>query len=361
MKVAIACGGTGGHLFPGLAVAEVLRSRGHEVLLLISEKQIDTIAVGNRKEFSVEKIPSVGLTKMFSTQLISFLSKFVNGLMACLRIFRSFKPEAVLGMGGFTSTGPILAGRMNGLPTFIHESNAIPGKANRLNAFLSTEVLLGFEECSRYFPKKVVEVTGTPIRESLKTPVDRERALQNLRLKSGLRTILVMGGSQGAHGINEAVLATLGRFAEREVQFIHLTGREDENYVYDCYKKEGIPAFVSAFYSRMEEVYTVADFAISRSGAASLTELSYFGLPSILIPYPFAAENHQLFNAEIFAKHSVAEVLEESRVNGDTLGSLIDHYLTNGATLRPAAGESRALGPEAAATRIVKIIEKSCK
>ncbi len=361
MKVAIACGGTGGHLFPGLAVAEVLKNRGHEVLLLISEKQIDTIAVGNRKEFHIQKIPAVGLTKLVSMQFFSFVAKFMNGLIACLRMYRSFKPDAVLGMGGFTSTGPILAGRITGLPTYIHESNAIPGKANRLNALLSKKVLLGFEECARYFPNRVVEVTGTPIRDSLRSPVNRSQALKNLRLKSGLRTVLVMGGSQGAHGINEAVVAVLRRFAEKEVQFIHLTGKEDENYVYECYQKEGIPAFVSAFYGRMEEAYTVADLAVARSGAASLTELSYFGLPTILIPYPYAAENHQFFNAEIFARYGIAEVLEEARVNGDTLGSLIDHFLNNGAMGRRASGQPRALGPETAANRIVEIIEKSRK
>ena len=346
MKVAIACGGTGGHLFPGLAVAEVLKNRGHEVLLLISEKQIDTVAVGNRKEFSIQKIPAVGLTKVVSMQFLSFVAKFMKGLATCLRTYRSFKPDAVLGMGGFTSTGPILAGRITGLPTFIHESNAIPGKANRLNALLSKEVLVGFEECARYFPNKVVEVTGTPIRDSLRSPVDRNRALKNMRLKSGLRTVLVMGGSQGAHGINAAVVAVLRRFVEKEVQFIHLTGKEDENYVYECYQKEGIPAFVSAFYDRMEEAYTVADMAVARSGAASLTELSYFDLPTILIPYPFAAENHQFFNAEIFARHRVAEVLEESRVNEDTLGSLIDHFLNNGAT-----GHRPTVQPRCARTR----------
>jgi len=361
MKVAIACGGTGGHLFPGLAVAEVLQNRGHEVLLLISEKQIDTIAVGGRKEFRVEKIPAVGLTKVVSLQLVSFVAKFVNGLVACLRMYRSFKPDAVLGMGGFTSTGPILAGRITGLPTFIHESNAIPGKANRLNALLSQKVLLGFEECARYFPNRPVEVTGTPIRDSLRSPVDRGQALKNLSLNSGLRTVLVMGGSQGAHGINEAVVGVLRRFAKKQVQFVHLTGREDETHVYQCYEREGIPAFVSAFYDRMEEAYTVADLAIARSGAASLTELFYFGLPTILIPYPYAAENHQYFNAEIFARHGVAEVLEESRVNGDTLGSLIDHFLDNGATVRRATGQPRSLGPETAANRIVEIIEKSRK
>jgi UDP-N-acetylglucosamine--N-acetylmuramyl-(pentapeptide) pyrophosphoryl-undecaprenol N-acetylglucosamine transferase len=361
MKVAIACGGTGGHLFPGLAVAEVLQNRGHEVLLLISEKQIDAIAVGNRKEFRIQKIPAVGLTKVVSTQFFSFLAKFMSGLVACLRTYRSFRPDAVLGMGGFTSTGPILAGRLTGLPTFIHESNAIPGKANRLNAWLSKEVLLGFEECARYFPNKRVEVTGTPIRDSLRSPVDRSQALQKLRLKSGLRTVLVMGGSQGAHGINEAIVGVLPRFADQEVQFIHLTGKEDQNYVYERYKGEGIPAFVSAFYDRMEEAYTIADLAVARSGAASLTELSFFGLPTILIPYPFAAENHQFFNAEIFARHGAAEVLEESRVNGDTLGSLIEYFLNKGAVEGRVNGHSRALEPETAATRIAEIIEKSRK
>jgi UDP-N-acetylglucosamine--N-acetylmuramyl-(pentapeptide) pyrophosphoryl-undecaprenol N-acetylglucosamine transferase len=361
MKVAIACGGTGGHLFPGLAVAEVLQNRGHQVLLLISEKQIDTIAVGNRKEFTIQKIPAVGLTKLVSMQFFSFVAKFINGLVACLRIYRSFRPEAILGMGGFTSTGPILAGRIFGLPTFIHESNAIPGKANRLNALLSKKVLLGFKECARYFPNKSVEVTGTPIRDSLRSPVDRNQALQDLHLKSGLWTILVMGGSQGAHAINEAVVAVLHRFAEGRVQFIHLTGKEDERYVYECYQRARVPAFVSAFYDRMEAAYTVADLAIARSGAASLTELSYFGLPTILIPYPFAAENHQFFNAEIFARHGVAEVLEESRVNGDTLGSLIDQFLHNGTMERRAIGQPRALGPETAANRIAEIIEKSQK
>ncbi len=359
MKVAIACGGTGGHLFPGLAVAEVLKNRGHEVLLLISEKQIDTIAVGNRQEFGIQKIPAVGLTKLFSMRSFSFLAKFLKGLVTCLRTYGSFKPDAILGMGGFTSTGPILAGRMTGLPTFIHESNAIPGKANRLNAMLSKKVLLGFEECARYFPNKILEVTGTPIRDSLRSPVDREQALKNLQLKSDWQTVLVMGGSQGAHGINEGVVAILPRFAGKAVQFIHLTGTEDRNYVYECYRREGIPAFVSAFYDRMEEAYTVADLAIARSGAASLTELSYFGLPTILIPYPFAAENHQFYNAEIFARHAVAEVLEESRVNRDTLGSLIDQFLHKGAMVRRVATHSKAIGPETAAKRIVEIIENS--
>ena len=361
MNVAIACGGTGGHLFPGIAVAEALISRGHDILLLISEKQIDATAVRDRKEFKVEKIPAVGLPKLLSTQVVPFAARFLKGLNACRKIYRSFGPRAVLGMGGFTSTAPILAGRMAGLPAFIHESNAIPGKANLFNARLSDKVLIGFAECGRYFPRSALEVTGTPIRSSLLAPVDRKDALRVLGLDRNLKTVLVMGGSQGAHGINAAVIAALPRFHGSQVQFIHLTGKEDEHNVSRCYRSAGIRAFVSAFYHRMEEVYSVADVAIARSGAATLTELSHFSIPAILIPYPLASENHQLLNAEIFAKDSVAEVLEESRVKGDALGSLIDQFLKDEVRMNSPRNRAHGLASDTAANRIAEIIEKSCK
>src|SRR5205823_1162609 len=149
-------------------------------------------------------------------------------------------PQAVLGMGGFTSTAPILAGRIAGVSAFIHESNAIPGRANLLNARLCKKVLIGFAECARHFPKSAMEVTGTPIRSSLRAPVDRKSALRNLGLDGNLKTVLVMGGSQGAHGINEAVIASLPRFNGNRVQFIHLTGKKDEQSVSQCYTNAGI-------------------------------------------------------------------------------------------------------------------------
>ncbi|PWT87161.1 MAG: undecaprenyldiphospho-muramoylpentapeptide beta-N-acetylglucosaminyltransferase [Acidobacteria bacterium] len=361
MNFAIACGGTGGHLFPGIAVAEALMGRGHEILLLISEKQIDATAVKDRSEFRVEKIPAIGLPKLFSNQVLPFAVKFMKGLNVCRRIYRSFRPRAVLGMGGFTSTAPILAGRMAGLPALIHESNAIPGKANLLNARLCHKVLIGFSECGRYFPKASLEVTGTPIRSSLRSPVDRNIALRNLGLDSEKKIVLVMGGSQGARGINGAVVAALPRLDRTRVQFIHLTGKEDEHNVSESYKSSGFRAFVSAFYHRMEEPYSVADVAIARSGAATLTELSYFNLPSILIPYPFASENHQYLNAEIFAKNSRAEVIEESRADEDTLGSLINRFLGDNGGTRSSGRHPFAVAPEIAATRIAEIIEKSCE
>ena len=167
MNAVIACGGTGGHLFPGLAVAEVLQARGHEVLLFISEKEVDTLAVEGRTEFRFEKLPTVALPSPFSPAILAFVRRFNESLSLCRAIFRKFQPQVVLGMGGFTSTAPILAGRMRGVPTFIHESNAIPGKANRHTARFVRAVLLGFKECADCFPKAHTEFTGTPIRSSL--------------------------------------------------------------------------------------------------------------------------------------------------------------------------------------------------
>jgi UDP-N-acetylglucosamine--N-acetylmuramyl-(pentapeptide) pyrophosphoryl-undecaprenol N-acetylglucosamine transferase len=172
MNAVIACGGTGGHLFPGLAVAEALRARGHEVLLFISEKEIDTLALEGRAEFRFEKLPTVALPSPFSPAILAFVRRFNDSLSVCRGIFRKFDPQVVLGMGGFTSTAPVLAGRLRRIPTFIHESNAFPGKANRYTARFVRAVLLGFKECAAFFPKARTEFTGTPIRSTLQV-IDR--------------------------------------------------------------------------------------------------------------------------------------------------------------------------------------------
>src|ERR1043166_1807859 len=134
MNAVVACGGTGGHLFPGLAVAEVLRGRGHEVMLFVSEKEIDTLAVSQHTDFKLEKLPSIGLPSPFSPAILGFVRRFNESLALCRTIYRKFKPQLVLGMGGFTSTAPVLAARLRGVPAFIHEANAIPGRANRVTS-----------------------------------------------------------------------------------------------------------------------------------------------------------------------------------------------------------------------------------
>ena len=357
MNTVIACGGTGGHLFPGLAVAEVLRARGHEVMLFVSEKEIDALALSGRSEFRFQKLPTVGLPSAFSPAIFGFLRRFSESLSLCRGIYRKFKPHAILGMGGFTSTAPVLAGKLRGIPTFIHESNAIPGKANRLTARMVRAVLLGFKECAPFFPRARTEVTGTPIRKELQR-IDRKVAREHLGLREDLLTLLVMGGSQGASGINQAVIKSLPALQGLPLQVIHLAGARDERLVADNYQRENIPAHVAAFHHAMEEVYSAADFAIARSGAASLAELAAFALPAILIPFPYAAEDHQTRNAEIFARADAAVILKESDIAGDSLGRKIRELIEDADKLRRMSENSAQLAPKNAAVLVVETMER---
>lgn len=362
MKVVIACGGTGGHLFPGLAVAEVLRQGGHEVLIFISEKEIDALAVRDHVGmFRFEKLPSIGMPRLFSPAMLGFARGFAASVARCRSIYRDFRPDAVLGMGGFTSTAPMFAGRLRKVPTFIHESNAIPGKANRLNARLAKVVLLGFAECAKFFPKSHTEVTGTPIRAGLREHLDQHAAQTLFGLHEGnqKKTLLVMGGSQGAHGLNEAIVRAAPEW-NTTLQIIHFTGRDDEAAVRAAYEAAGVNAHVAAFHHRMQEAYSAADFAVARSGAASLSELAYFGLPSLLIPYPFAAEDHQTFNAQIFTDAKAAVMLKERETTGDYLAKIVLEILRSPPKLSSMAEEARRLAPPDAAALLVATIEKQC-
>ncbi len=357
MNTVIACGGTGGHLFPGLAVAEVLRARGHEVMLFVSEKEIDALAMTGRDEFRFEKLPTVGFPSPFSPRIFGFLGRFAESLRVCRGIYRKFKPHAVLGMGGFTSTAPVLAGKLRGVPTFIHESNAIPGKANKVTARMVRAVLLGFKECAPFFSNAPTEVTGTPIRKELQ-PMDRAVARQKLGLREDLPTVLVMGGSQGASGINQAMIKALPLLHDTPVQVIHLAGTRDERLVADNYQRERIPAYVGAFHHAMEEVYSAADFAIARSGAASLAELAAFSLPAILIPFPYAAEDHQTRNAEIFVHAGAALLLKESDLTAELLAQKIRELLDHPQQRQQLAEVSARLAPKNAAALVVETMER---
>ena len=356
-RIAIAGGGTGGHLFPALAVGEVLKARGHEVLIFISEKEVDALAIQGRTEFRFEKLPSIGLPRLLSPAMVGFFRRFCGSVAACQKIFDDFKPDAVLGMGGFTSTPPILAGKRRRVPTFVHESNAIPGKANRLNGWLVDEVLLGFEDCKKHFPRARTEVTGTPIRASLKERMPRQEALARVGVTGEALTVLVMGGSQGAQGINKAVRAALPHLkAGPRLQFIHLTGAHDEADVRAAYEAAGVKAAVAAFCHDMGAAYSAADLVIARSGAASLSEIAWFALPSILIPYPYAAENHQYFNAEIFARVGAATLLKESDATGEVLAALIRNLAADSNGLKAISERCRTLSPEDAAVRVADTI-----
>ena len=357
MNTVIACGGTGGHLFPGIAVAEVLQERGHEVMLLVSEKDIDAVALSGRTNFRVEKLPTVGLPSPFSPAFFGFSRRFFESLSLCRSLYRKFKPQAVLGMGGFTSTAPVLAGRIRGIATFIHESNAVPGKANRWTARMVNAVMLGFKECAPFFPKTRTEITGTPVRIEL-VHLDRADARRKLGLQEDLPTLLVMGGSQGASGINQALIKALPFLQGAPLQVIHLSGTRDERLVADNYRRENVPAYIGAFHHRMEEVYSASDLVVARAGAASLAEFAAFSLPGILIPFPYAADDHQTRNAEIYAHADAAILLKQSDISGESLARKIRELMESPQRLQQMAANCMRLAPRDAAGRVASTMEK---
>ena len=349
MKFAIACGGTGGHLFPGLAVAEVLRGQGHDVLLFVSEKEIDARALRAHPDLPHQKLPSIGLPTIFSPAMVTFLRRLRSSLKACGSSYDAERPDAVLGMGGFTSIAPLIAARRRGIPAFLHESNAIPGKANRLAARFCRSVLLGFDDCARHFSKS----TTRELAEGAPAPAEARRALG---LEPERTTLLVMGGSQGAAGINALMAQAASHLPAAALQVVHLAGDRDVETVRSAYATAGVPAVVLPFCDRMQEVYPAADLAISRSGAASLGELSWFGLPSVLIPFPYAAEDHQRLNAEIFTRAGAAKLLAEPEATGESLSRLVISLLESPETLAAMATAARALAPRDAAARVAAVL-----
>ena len=361
MKIAIACGGTGGHLFPGLAVAEELRERGHDTLLLISPKQIDAIALEGAKEQQSHALPGIGWPGFLSPRIFKFVVSLLSSWRECGRVYRDFQPTAVVGMGGFTSAIPLLLGRRLHLPTLIHESNAIPGRVTRMIAPWVNKTLLGFDGCANYLRRAHCVVTGTPVRRGLGR-IDRAVAAEKFGLNPALSIVLIMGGSQGAHGINQLVLKTLPMWnTEREqVQFIHLAGQADANIAEINYRRQRLTAVVQAFSTDMEHFYSLADVVISRSGAASLTELSHYGLPSVLIPYPAAADDHQTCNARIFEQAGAARILVESKTTPETLYQAVAELLANQPGRRRMAEAARGLAGDNAAQRVAEEIEASC-
>ena len=351
-RLVIACGGTGGHLFPGIAVAQEAKRRGWETLLLISEKQIDALAVQGHADLLFEKVPAVAMPKLLSLKMPGFLWRFWKTRQHCRKLLVEFQADAVLGMGGFTSLPPVWAGKTLGLRTFVHESNAVPGKANKLTARFCTGVLLGLEACAGFFPTGKTNVTGTPLRTALLTKPDRAEALRFFGLSDTKQTVLVMGGSQGARGVNRAMVEALPLLDASGVQVLHITGPGEYEGLKACYATSPVASAVVPFCHEMGFAYVAADVAVSRSGASSLTELSAFGLPVILVPYPTAADDHQRRNADVFTQAGAAFAVEEAELGGGKLGDLLTSLLANAEERNRLGAAIRKLAPADAAARV---------
>jgi UDP-N-acetylglucosamine--N-acetylmuramyl-(pentapeptide) pyrophosphoryl-undecaprenol N-acetylglucosamine transferase len=307
--VAIACGGTGGHLFPGLAVAEELAERGCDLLLLVSPKEVDQQAVKSATGMSAATLPAVAWQR---GGWLRFLRGLRDSHRAATALFRPRPPAAVLGMGGFSSVAPVLAARRFRAMRCLHEANAFPGRANRWLAPWVDKAFVYFPEAAARLWQANVRVTGMPVRPQFK-PLEPGPCRTALGLHPD-RPVVLVGGSQGAHGLNQAMLAALPALAaaEPDLQFIHLTGGQDATTVQAAYAAAGSRALVRPFLTEMELALGAATLAISRAGASSLAEQAAMRVPAVLVPYPAAADNHQWLNARAFVASGADRLLPEA-------------------------------------------------
>jgi UDP-N-acetylglucosamine--N-acetylmuramyl-(pentapeptide) pyrophosphoryl-undecaprenol N-acetylglucosamine transferase len=326
--IAIACGGTGGHLFPGLAVAAELKKRGCKVAVLISPKEIDQQAVTSARDVEIVTLPAVGLQ---NRNYLSFAGNFVKSLWVARKKFQSDIPAAVLAMGGFTSAPPVLAAKRSGAKTFLHESNTIPGRANRFLARFVDEAFIGFPETVSRLKARKISATGTPVRPQFSKPaIGNHQSAIALGLDPKLPTILIVGGSQGASGLNQLILSTLPLLAIKNWQWLHLTGANDFEKVKSAYAAHKMKAVVRPFLAEMDLALCAATVAVSRAGASSLAEIAALQLPSLLVPFPAAADNHQYYNAVAFEKTGAAKLLEQKNSTPDKVAAILGELIENG-------------------------------
>ena len=328
--VAIACGGTGGHLFPGLAVAGELTRRGCDVAVLISPKDIDQQAVKTATSVEVYPLPAVGLQ---NKNHLPFFFSFAKSFFAARKIFYHRRPDAVLAMGGFTSAPPIFAAKLFGASTFLHESNTIPGRANRLLARFVDMAFIGFPETALRLRAQKTLVTGTPVRPQFSPAASSQQSAAICRKALGLDPhlpmVLVVGGSQGARGLNDLILSVLPLLAQKNWQWLHLTGPADFEKVQAAYARLGLPAVVKPFLAEMEWALSAATACLSRAGASSLAEIAALRLPSAVVPLPTAADNHQFFNAAAFAKTGAVSVLDQKNSPPEKVAAVISELIEN--------------------------------
>ena len=355
VKVIIAGGGTGGHLFPGMAVAEeiIRKYKKANILFVTGRRRMESEILARsgfpQVSISVEGIKGRGWKKGVMVLLRLPLSIFQSAL-----IIRRHAPHLVFGVGGY-SAGPVcLTARIMGVPTAIHEQNSYPGLTNRLLCRIVDRVFISFEESRGYFPGGSIHLTGNPIREGLlkedKPSKDKDRSF----------TILVVGGSQGARAINRAFIEALGILKEKgkEPEVIHQTGEADHAWMVDEYRRMGLEGEIMPFIQDMAAAYGRADLVVSRAGASSVSELAALGKPSILIPYPYAANNHQETNAHMLAGVGGAEMIVQKDLNGEGLGHMLMKYMDDRTALEKMGRDAKKMGrPDAAKVIVGKLSE----
>ena len=336
IKIIFAAGTTGGHLYPALAIADYIKKivKNSDILFLISKRISSNKII--KTGFQTTAISGKGWNRNKPFSIIPCFAEAFLSLIQSFIFILKFKPDLVVGMGSYLSVSPVIAAYLMRIPTLIHEQNVVPGFTNKLLANIATEINVAFDETKKYLSCKSKIVTvGNPIRDDLSKAVRKTE-----------KTIMVFGGSQGAHQINIISSDTLINIKEhlKHWHIVHITGQEDYQLVLDKYKKTNLDVKVMPFTEHIGDIYTISDLVISRSGAMTITEISLFGIPAILIPYPHAAANHQFYNGKLLSNNGAGIIIEEKNLAVSTLSKKILDLIKNEHKLRRMALSSRKLG-----------------
>ncbi|HUS29530.1 MAG TPA: undecaprenyldiphospho-muramoylpentapeptide beta-N-acetylglucosaminyltransferase [Kofleriaceae bacterium] len=350
MRLLIAGGGTGGHLFPGVAIAEELRARDPDAVVKF---------VGTRRGIEARVLPDLGwdlefievsgLKTVGAAGAVKGMFRLPKAMLQARRIVKTFKPDAVIGVGGYASGPVVLAAKLRGIPTAICEQNSIPGLTNKLLGRVVRNVFLSFDESRRFFKAKKIVMSGNPVRRDL---------VQKL-LSAGASTdekvhILVVGGSQGAVAVNELASIALSTLAKQlPLAIVHQTGEKDLDATAARYKAAGVEADTRAFIKDMAAAYGRADLIIGRAGATTVAELAIAGKPAIFIPYPFAADNHQELNAREMADKGAALMFKQSDLTADKLADALRPLVSDAAKRSEMGARMKSLAKPGAAAAVI--------
>ncbi len=357
MRIMIAGGGTGGHTSPARAILEEIQNRDSLLVAQwvgcrgsIEERVSAAMAIPFRS-LSVEGWPRRRTPRRLWVAL-----KLLWSVFRAWTYLRKFRPQVVVGVGGYVSLPLLWAAQRMGIPTVIHEQNRLLGVANRLLAARATRVLLSFPETKGTYPPERTRVVGNPVRTAFESPPDARTARESFGLDLAVPVILVCGGSQGARRINQALAQALAQFRAGQAQFIWMTGQADAAMGREAAEKASVTAQVFPFIDDMAGACAAADIIVSRAGASTTAEIAMLGKPSILVPYPHATDNHQWHNAQTFVNAGAAMLLEDSECTADTLTTAIRGLLNSPDKLERMGTAARSLANPHATDAIVEEI-----
>jgi len=361
--VLVASGGTGGHLFPAIALAqELVRRRPSTRIVFAGAGRTAGRNAVLEHGFEWHSVPGRGMPRRGVFRMVPFAWALLRGVLASRKLVRRLRPDVAVGFGNYGSVAPLYAAHRRRVPLVIHEANALPGKANRFLARYAHVVGVHFAEAGDALEGRGndrIETVGMPVRAELLEPPDPREARRAYGLDEGAFTLLVMGGSQGAVRLNEIVCAALPQLERIEppVQVIHLCGSGHDEHVRRAYEGHTVTHIVQAFESDMARAYAAADCAFCRAGAATLAELAVTGTPGLLVPYPFATEAHQARNAEAFERSGAARVVHQENLEPAVLVEYV-RQMQNSKTRQKMGRNARRIAHPDAAARLADVVEK---